>query len=105
MDQSEQSLNSLIRDFIARELLYSPGGFPYDDDASFLNEGIVDSLGVMELVGFVQSTFGVEVEQQDIVPDNFDSVAQLAAFVKKKLGTGPVRATGLAYGDTASAES
>jgi acyl carrier protein len=74
-----------IREFIATNLLYTTDGFAYTDDASLLQEGIVDSLGVVELVAFVQKQFEVKVEQQDVVPDNFDSVAKLAAFVRRKL--------------------
>src|SRR6266496_2679682 len=77
-----------IREFIAANLLFSQDGFPYADAASFLQEGIIDSLGVMELVEFVQKTFGVKVEQQEVTPDNFDSVAKLTAFVRRKLNGG-----------------
>jgi len=73
-----------IRDFISRNLLYNPEGFPYPDDASLLREGIIDSLGVLELVEFVQRAFGVKVDQQEVIPDNFDSVAKLAEYVRRK---------------------
>jgi acyl carrier protein len=77
-----------IRDFIATRLLYSDDGFKYSDDAPLLQEGIIDSLGVVELVEFVQTHFGVKVEQREVRPDNFDSVLKLAAFVRSKV---PVR--------------
>ena len=70
-----------IREFIARDILFSSGAFPYDDDASFLEEGIIDSLGVMELVGFVQKEFEFPVEQDDVLPENFGSVASLTQYV------------------------
>ncbi len=75
-----------IRDFIARNLLFSDTGFNYPDDASFLQEGIVDSLAVMELVEFSQKTFGFKVELPEVTRDNFDSVVKLSAFVRRKLG-------------------
>lgn len=74
-----------IRDFIASNLLFSETGFGYADDTSFLQEGIVDSLGVTELVEFVQKTYGIKVEQQEVTRDHFDSVARLSAFVRQKL--------------------
>ena len=77
-----------IRDFLARNLLYSDNGFTYADDASFLQEGIIDSLGVMELVEFVQKAFGVEVDQQEVTTAHFDSVARLATFLRKKRAAG-----------------
>jgi acyl carrier protein len=81
-----QQLETAIRDFIATRLLYSSEGFNYADDTPLLREGIIDSLGVVELVEFVQTRFCVKVEQQDVRPDNFDSVSKLAAFVRRKRG-------------------
>ncbi len=80
-----QNVEDLIRSYIARNILFSEEGYPYADDASFLDEQIVDSMNVLELVMFVEETFGISVEDQEIVPDNFDSVSKLAAFVYRKL--------------------
>jgi len=77
-------IEECIRDFIARNLLYSDDGFSYSDEASFLQEGIIDSLGVMELVEFISKTFNIPVQQSEVTPANFDSVANLAAFVRSK---------------------
>ena len=77
-------INVQIRDFIAKNLLFSDNGFQYDDDDSFLQEGIVDSVGVMDLVSFVEDNFNVEVDDQEIVPDNFDSINKLAQYVRSK---------------------
>lgn len=79
-------VESLLRDFIAQKILFSDSGFPYPDDASFLQEGIIDSLGVMELVEYVQQTFGIKVEQSEVIPQHFDSIAVLSAFVRCKGG-------------------
>ena len=76
----------LIRDYIAKNLLFSDSGFNYDDDASFLDEGIVDSLGIIELVTFVEKQFGVSVADHELIPDNFDSVRKLDAYIRLKLG-------------------
>ncbi len=54
-----------------------------DDDASFLANGTLDSLGIMQLVAFVESEFGVKVGEADLVPDNFDSVARVASYVER----------------------
>ncbi len=75
-----------IRTYIADNLLFSDNGFPYDDEASFLQEGIVDFIGVMELVNFVESTFKIAIDDHELIPDNLDSVAQLANFVRSKMG-------------------
>lgn len=76
----------LIRQHIADNLMYSPNGFPLSDDASFLEKGVIDSQGIMELVMFIEEQFGIEVADEDVVPDNFDSVNQLAAYVEARNG-------------------
>ena len=78
------TIETQIKDYIARDLLFSNDGFGYPDDASFLEEGIVDSQGVMELVLFVEETFKVNVDDSEIIPDNFDSVSQLSAYIRGK---------------------
>ncbi len=74
-----------IRDYIATNFLFSDDGFGYDDDASFLEEGIVDSVGIMELVTFVEDNFGFSVNDEDLTPDNFDSVAKLTDYIERHL--------------------
>lgn len=89
VETDNPQIEESIRDYVARNLLYSETGFTYSDDTSFLLEGIIDSLGVMELVAFVQKAFGVNVDQQDVTTAHFDSVAKLAAFVRRKQAEAP----------------
>jgi len=56
------------------------------DDAPLLESGIVDSLGILELVNFVTETFGVTVNDEDLQPENFSSIQQLATFVERRRG-------------------
>ncbi len=76
----------IIRNHIAKDILFSQKGYPYPDDASFLENGIIDSMNVMELIMFVEENFGLEVADEDIVPDHFDSVNRIAAYVRRKTG-------------------
>ena len=78
------SIEMQIKDYIARNLLFSDNSFPYSDDTSFLEEGIVDSIGVMELVAFVEENFSVKVDDLDVTPENFDSVSRMAAYIHRK---------------------
>ena len=73
-----------VRQYIAENFLFSDDGCSLPDDASFLEEGIVDSMGIMELVMFVEETFGVTIEDHEITPDNFDSVNKLAHYIHSK---------------------
>lgn len=54
------------------------------DSASLLDLGVVDSTGVLEIMGFLESTFGVSVEDDEIVPENLDSIERIASFVERK---------------------
>lgn len=73
-----------IKKYIAENFLFSSNGFDMDEDESFLEAGVVDSLGVVELVSFVEETYNFEVPDDDIVPDNFDSVDNLAAYISRR---------------------
>jgi acyl carrier protein len=55
----------------------------FADDTSFLTTGIIDSLGIGQLVAFVESTYAIRVPDTHLVPENFDSVAKLAAYVER----------------------
>jgi len=74
----------MLRKYIAENILFSKKGYPYPDDASFLENGIVDSTNILELVMFVEEEFGITTEDNEITPDNFDSVQKLADFVRSK---------------------
>ncbi len=84
------SFHSQIRRYILENFLFTDDEARLRDDASFLEEGIVDSTGVLELVMFVEETFGIEVADEEILPENFDSVERLTRYVEAKLRE-PVR--------------
>lgn len=73
-----------IREFVIGNFLFGQNGHGLADDQSFLETGIIDSTGVLELIGFVEERFGISVADQEIVPANLDSVSNLAAFVSRK---------------------
>jgi acyl carrier protein len=76
-------IEEALRKHIAENILFSKE-YPYPDEASFLENGIIDSMNVMELVLFLEDSLGVQVADQEIVPEHFDSVSRLAEFVRKK---------------------
>ncbi|RLC29206.1 MAG: acyl carrier protein [Deltaproteobacteria bacterium] len=72
-----------IRAFIVENFLFgSDDGLT--DDASFLEEGIIDSTGILELVNFLEETFGISVEDEELVPENLDSINNVVAYLKRK---------------------
>ncbi len=73
-----------ILQYINEELLFGDGEAVADDD--LLATGLVDSMGVFGLVGFVNETFGIEVPPQDILIENFRSANDIASYVRRRLG-------------------
>ncbi len=83
---NKPSTRILIRRYVLENFLYTDDEELLQDDASFLENGIVDSTGVLELVMFVEDTFGIPVKDEEIVPENFDSVNRLAQYVEAQMG-------------------
>jgi acyl carrier protein len=75
-----------IRRFILENFLYTSNEDKLKNTDSFLEEGIVDSTGILELLLFVEETFGIQVEDEEVLPDNFDSVERLTRYVQMKQG-------------------
>ena len=80
-------LQEQVRGFIIENFLFGDAEPLTDDAVSLLDNGIVDSVGVMELVAWLEQNHGLKVEDQELVPENFDSVARLVSFVERKQGS------------------
>ena len=80
-----ETVEKALRKFVVDNFLFGEEGDLSNED-SFLEKGIVDSTGIMELVSHLESAFKINVENRELIPDNLDSIARVAAFVKKKLG-------------------
>lgn len=78
-------IEAQIRRYVLENFLFTTDESRLDSQASFLETGVIDSTGVLELVAFVEETFGIEVEDEEILPEHFDAVVKLVAFVKAKL--------------------
>jgi acyl carrier protein len=73
-----------VREFIVEAFLFGEGGDDLAVGESLLDAGIIDSSGILELVSFVERTFGIEVQDAELVPANFDSIAAIAAFIEQR---------------------
>jgi acyl carrier protein len=74
-----------VHDHIQFNFLYDGEGAALDDDASLLERGVLDATGVLELVLFVEETYGLEVAEADLIPENFDTVNNVARYVVRQL--------------------
>jgi acyl carrier protein len=80
------SVEDQLRSFIIENFLYGEGGDALKNDDSFLQKGIIDSTGTLELVAFLERTYGFKVADHELVPSHLDSIDRLVAFVAKKKG-------------------
>lgn len=74
-----------IRAFIVSNFLFGQGGEAVTNDQSFLESGIIDSTGLLELVSFVEQQYGISVGDRELVPENLDSLSNISQFVARKL--------------------
>jgi len=72
-----------IRRFIAERFLFGDDKTLADDD-SLLEAGIIDSTGILELIGHLEGRFGIKVDDDELVPENLDTIAGIAAFLRRK---------------------
>jgi acyl carrier protein len=73
-----------IRAFIMENFLFG-NDQGLNDDTSFLDEGIIDSTGILELVSFLEEEFDISVEDEEILPENLDSITNVTAYLEKKM--------------------
>lgn len=82
---SEEDVKIILRNFISGSFLPSAGLDSFNDSDSFMERGIVDSTGVLELLEFIEDKFQIQVDDEEIIPENLDSLNNLISFIKRKL--------------------
>ena len=90
MRESPDVVRADLRSFLA-ERFYIPNPDQLPDDASLLEKDIVDSAGVIEVIGFLEERFQIVVEHEEILSENLDSVDRLVGYVLQKLEAGATR--------------
>ena len=79
-----ESLESTVREFIVNNFLFGQDGAELTDDASLLELGIIDSTGVLELVSFLEGGYQFKIDDEELVPENLDSIRNLSRFIRRK---------------------
>ena len=79
-------IEKTVRAFIESSFLYGKDIQSFSDEDSLLGIGLIDSMGILELVAFLQHTYGFQVADTELVPQNLDSVRQIGAYVRRKTG-------------------
>ncbi len=77
-------METVINDYISREIVQDPALLPLADDASLMESGILDSLSLLRLVVFLEERFRITVGDADLLPDNFGSVDAICAYLRAR---------------------
>jgi acyl carrier protein len=76
--------NDIIRDFITGEILHGTLTIPLNDQDPLIESGIIDSLGIMTLLAFLEEKFSIQVPGDELVPDNFASISAITELVERR---------------------
>lgn len=77
-------METVINDYISRELVPDPALLPLANDTSLLDSGILDSLSLLRLVVFLEERFGITMSDADLLPENFASVNAICAYLRAR---------------------
>lgn len=83
MENRRMAIAATIRQFIIDNFLFEEDD-NLKEDSSFLENGVIDSTGILELVTFVEEIFGITVEDEEMIPENLDSIANVANYIRTK---------------------
>ena len=78
------NIEKTVEKFVVEELIVGGSDTSLDPDQSLVSSGVIDSLAILRLITFIEETFGVTVEDDEVVPENFETINVIKAFVEAK---------------------
>ena len=81
------AIEDAVREFLAMNFPLSGDASELEREESLIGAGVIDSTGVLEVIGFVEETYGVQIADEEVLPENLDSIAAIGRFVSGKLGS------------------
>ncbi|MHB2148273.1 acyl carrier protein [Calditrichota bacterium LG25] len=81
-----EGMEQKVRNFIVDNFLFGDDSVTFSDDDSLSENGIIDSTGILGLVNFLESEFQISIENEEITPENLDSINKIVRFIKMKIG-------------------
>ncbi len=85
---SPDDIKKEVKRFIIKMFMFGINEIPFSDKDSFLENGLLDSIGILELVEFIEKEYGITCEDEELVPENLDSLANVAGYIIKKVNGG-----------------
>jgi acyl carrier protein len=84
-DKPAESVAAAVKIFIGQELVYGDEA-DFDENADLIERGVIDSMSLLRLVSFLEERYHIEVQDEDLIVDNFCSAHAIEAFVTRRLG-------------------
>ena len=85
LDYNQKNINNTIHQFIKNNFVFNDKKKKINENISLYEKGIIDSTGVLELVDFIEEKFGIKIEDEELVPDNLDSIKKISKFIQRKI--------------------
>jgi acyl carrier protein len=81
----QEAIKVQIRQYIAENFLMGGNAAELRDDDSFMGQSVIDSAGVLELIAYLEQTYGIKVDEDEMIPDNLDSLNGVGRYLQRKL--------------------
>ena len=83
----EKTILKEVREYVVENFLLGEDEEELSNSDSFLESGLIDSTGILEVIAFLEETYDVEIEDEEMIPENLDSVERVARFIASKKGS------------------
>jgi acyl carrier protein len=89
MTLSDSEIQETLKQFVVSNFFLDLTTMPLENDTSFLESGIIDSTGILEVINFIQERFAIEMADDELLPENLDCIKNISTYIlRKKAGTG-----------------
>ncbi|HET7365770.1 MAG TPA: acyl carrier protein [Burkholderiales bacterium] len=82
----QEAIKAQVRQYIAANFLMGANAAELGDDDSFMGQNVIDSAGVLELIAYLEQTYGIKVDEDEMTADNLDSLNGVGRYLQRKLG-------------------
>ena len=77
-----------LRDYIIENFLFGDTETEFSDSDSFMEKGIIDSTGILEVITYIEENFNIKIEDDELIPENLDSISNIVNFIGRKIKEG-----------------
>lgn len=84
MSTQHELVKLVVKKFIEKNMFFNITSVSFNDQTSFLESGLLDSTGVLELINFIQKEYKIKMHETEMVPENLDSIEKIADYITKK---------------------